>query len=66
MIYSSFVLPDPAARTRLFLYQVTVGRGTPLVGQRRVTELLTFTVQSVKLLSSAAGSRTDPPKKINK
>lgn len=54
-----FFLPDPCVRACWSLYHVTVGGGTPWDGQWRVTELLMLTVQSVKLVSSTGGSRTE-------
>lgn len=42
------VSPDPSDRARSSLYQVTVGGGIPREGQRRISELLTLTVQSVR------------------
>lgn len=54
-----FFLPDPWDRACSSLYHVMVGGGTPSEGQLRITELLTLTVQSVKLLSSTGGSKTE-------
>lgn len=53
------VLPDPWDRARSSLYHVTVGGGMPSEAQLSLTELLALRVQSVRLLSSTGGSRTE-------
>lgn len=62
MLSFLFFVPDPWDRARSSLYHVMVGVGTPSEGQLRITELLTLTVQSVKLLSSTGGAKTETHK----
>lgn len=50
--------PDTCWSFLRFLYHVTRGRGTPMAGHCRVTELLMFTLQSLRFCNSIGASRT--------
>lgn len=57
-IFMVLFIPDPCDRVCSSLYHVIVGGGMPSEGQLRITELLTLTMQSVRLLSSTGGAKT--------